>query len=517
MATQGVGWLCGAFSNPESFSTAAAQTFVSAGNNIGMGISFVYPGNAKNAMIESSDYGGQDSQYIERTMLAAMYGHGNLFGPDLEYVPHFNILQAPWHKWGDLGVLRWVFLSGCDALGFPVDPGGHAVAASDIAPPTRWSGTFAGISGICGYRSESWYIPGFQQMMPLSQNFDVEILQVGSGYAQTLVDQMNALNTFWGSWVQAASWLHGQLSRQAQPACFVNRAESLGEHLKNYLWDRRSGLAVPSIQWTTVGSGTAPVYEPGYCPTCDANGHSTCPPFTAAKAIKVDGLEVTGNLDFEVPEELPMAEYVVDSEDLAFANYLGEQLRMAGLANMLTSSDFKSGAVSRSGSTNFSVCALSPATLDKGALIRDIAAAVDKRSQKAEMSVRRSAFEISALSPDISRASSTTWMCLGDKKLPVLLDNGLALWDSYGTRTLYASIWHAAGKAGSRRLPKLMDVLRIAVVAQPPTVRALHVDDVQVAYVKSGSAFAGKLVPTLRVSLIAQTQDGSRQAMVLLG
>lgn len=517
MSIQGVGWLCGAFSNPEPFNTAAAQTFVTAGNQVGMGISFVYPGNAKNSMLEDTGFGGQDSQYIERTMLAAIYGHGNVFGPDVEYVPHAAIMQFPWHKWGDLGVLRWVFISGCDALGFPVDPSGHAVANSDQAPPMRWNGTLAGISGMCGYRSESWYVPGFQAMMPLSRTYDVGIMQVGSGYAQTLVNQMSALNTFWGSWVQAAAWLHGQLNRQAQPVCFVNRSESLGEHLKNYLWDRRSNLDVPSIQWTTVGSGTAPVYEPGYCPTCDANGHATCPPSPAFEATKIGKLDVTGHLDFEGPEDLPIFEYTVDAEDLAFADYLGQQLLVPGLANILASSDSASGTVSRGASTNFSAWGLSPATPDKLALIENLSAAVAKQFNKADGHVAHSGFETSILGPSISRTSSSAWINLGDKKLPVLLDNGIALWDSYGTRALYGSIWHVVSKTGSRQMPKLADVLGIATLAQAPSVHSLHVEDVQVAYVKSGGAFGGQLIPTLQVSLIAKTHNGTRQAMVLLG
>lgn len=171
MTTQGVGWTCGAFSNPKTFSTSAAQTFVNACSNISMGVSFAYPGNAKNSMLEIS----QDAQYIERAMLVAVYGHGNIYGPDVEYVPHLRSLQYPWHVWGDLGIQRWIFVGGCDALGFPVKPDGQPVANADEAPPMRWSGTFAGISGICGYRSESWYVPGFQSLMPLMEYGDVGV------------------------------------------------------------------------------------------------------------------------------------------------------------------------------------------------------------------------------------------------------------------------------------------------------------------------------------------------------
>ncbi|MCK1541897.1 hypothetical protein IVB12_07900 [Bradyrhizobium sp. 179] len=516
MSDQAVGWLCGAFSNPENFSTAAAQTFVSALNNIGAGISFVYPGNAKNTMIETT----QGAQYIERSMLAAIYGHGNVFGPDVEYVPHIRPAQFPWHVWGGLGVLRWVFIGGCDALAFPLAPDGRPFANSDQAPPMRWNGTLSGISGMCGYRSESWYVPGFQAMMPLMDFEDVGILQVGSGYAQTLVNAMGALNTFWSSWIQAASWLHNQLNHQAQPACYVNRPESLNEHLKNYLWNRQSGLDVNSIQTVTIGTGTAPQYEPGFCPTCDANGHANCPPFKETGAAEFNSIAFYGVESAGGTADLPIFEYTFDDVSLALVKNLGRGLQIDGLSAALAMSEpsaTSSGILRREFGTNFSIGAIP--SVQGGAenlskLFRD---AAPTSSTVSGVELRYSEPQKQQLTGNLSCISMRPSLTLDEQIFPVLLDNGLTVWDSLGVRSVYGSVWRLVGQKATRRIPTLASILETASLALPPHATRVVVVANEICYVKAGTAFRGQLVPTRRVSMIVKGYGGFKQAIVVLG
>jgi hypothetical protein len=516
MSDQAVGWLCGAFSNPENFSTAAAQTFVTALNNIGAGISFVYPGNAKNAMIENT----QGSQYIERTMLAAIFGHGNVFGPDVEYVPHLRPLQYPWHVWGGLGVLRWVFIGGCDALAFPLTPDGKAFATSDQAPPMRWSGTLNGISGMCGYRSESWYVPGFQQMMPLSEFDDVGILQVGSGYAQTLVNNIGALQTFWASWIQAASWLHNQLNHQAQPACYVNRPESLTEHLKNYLWNRQTGLNVGAIQTVTVGAGAPPQYEPGLCPTCDANGHPNCPPSIAQEKKEINGVEFYGLKDKKGGVELPVLQYAFDEVGLTAAQDLGQLLQIEGLSGALAtidSSNMTSGTLKREFGTNFSIAGL-PSSFGDMASFSQFAKGLSPESPASSgAALKYTDLTRQKFDENLIQISTRPSIAINNETYPVLLDNGLAVWDSCGTRSLYGSIWRIVGEQSLRRVPDVESVVRIASFALSARATSVFIVANEICYVKAGTAFRGRLVPTRKVSMIVKGADGFKQAIVLLG
>ena len=193
--------------------------------------------------------------------------------------------------------------------------------------------------------------------MPLMEFTDIGILQVGSGYAQTLVNNFAALNTFWGSWVQAGSWLHTQLNHLAESTCFVNRPESLTETLKNYLWNRQGGLNVGAIQRAMVGGGAAPVYD-GYCPTCDAGGHSTCPPSAKLDEREINGITVYGQTDSIDDVELPILEYVFDDVDLLSAKSLERILEIPSLAGSLAGD--ASSNLTRSATTNFSVHGFGP-------------------------------------------------------------------------------------------------------------------------------------------------------------
>lgn len=513
---QGVGWTCGAFSNPENFSTAAAQTFVTGCNKIGMGISFVYPGNAKNSMLETP----QDAQYIERAMLVAIYGHGNIFGPDVEYVPTLRLLQFPWHVWGDLGVMRWVFVGGCDALGFPVKPDGMPVLNSDQAPPNRWSGTLGGISGICGYRSASWYVPGFQQMMPLMEYEGISIMQVGSGYAQTLVNNMGALNTFWGSWVQAGNWLHGQLNHLAEAAVFVNHPESLNEHLKNYLWHRQGGLDFASIRRHMVGKGAAPVYH--YCDTCDANGRATCTHVADADFVEIHGLPVEGAGNGDESVKLPVYDYVFDDVNLAEVKAMGEVLGADDLARIAagevscgTSSACSFGTYYKGATTDFAIYGLPPVSRS-GDVLEALQSVLPEGGRSRKVTLTRTPLVRSDAGDDMTRIVSHTNLTVDGVTYPVLLDNGIDIWQSHGTRTIYASLWRIAATRDNRRVPDLRDVLAIATLGAGTNARRMRVVSNEIAYVKAGTAFRGQLVPTRKVSLTITGDNGRQQNVVVM-
>ena len=140
-----------------------------------------------------------------------------------------------------------------------------------------------------------------------------------------------------------------------------------------------------------------------------------------------------------------------------------------------------------------------------------------KESATGEPSLTYSALTTNKITDQMLSISSRPSIKLGDQHVPVVLDNGLGLWDSFGVRSLYGSLWHVVGAGKSRRIPGLSEVLTIVSLAVAPRARSISVAGNEVAYVKAGTAFRGRLVPTRKISLIVKGDGGFKQAVVVMG
>lgn len=242
------GWSFTAYSNKESFARAMVSGFASAMSAAKMDDMGVYPGTARNHMIEYWDE--SDNDYIETSHIAFLDCHGNVYGgPDLEYEPAALAKASYRFRWGDLGRLQWVMIAACDVLGYTRRTDGSIADAYPSA--SRWNQAFRGISGIVGYRSYSWYRanePG-----------------LGSFMAGVVVRELQAGQSFWRAWCAGADWLHSVINNQADAAVFANSLEALSDTLVSFASERREGLALASVRNRIVGRGDTPTY--GYTET----------------------------------------------------------------------------------------------------------------------------------------------------------------------------------------------------------------------------------------------------------
>lgn len=242
------GWSFSAYSNNERFSKAYVQGFQNSFERFSMKNKGVYAGNAKNSMI--SRWG--DSSYLETSNIVVMQCHGNTSGPDLEYVPREFTTWG--YKWGDKGRTQWIFIGGCDVLGFTIKPNGKP--SSTYPSADRWNRVFKGISGILGYRSSSWY-----------RKNDTNL---ANNTATVLSNMLTTGNTIVNSWIMSANYLHRVLGVKAEIAIFPNSRESLKDTLSTFNSSRTKNLDVTSIKTQVVGTGKAPCYH--YSSKTDESG-----------------------------------------------------------------------------------------------------------------------------------------------------------------------------------------------------------------------------------------------------
>lgn len=503
-APLGLGWSCGAYSNPETFSKAAAEQFVSACNRIGMSVSFLYPGNAKNEMVEDKD----DSS-LETANVVAMYGHGSTAGPDLEYKPLYSPLGYWDYKWGDRGIARWIFVGGCDALGFPVFNDNNQQAPGVYPYLNRYSDAFAGISGICGFRSASWYIPGFQAFSPINDFGEVDLLKVGGGYGAELANRLNALNTFYDSWVGAAHWLHARLGRGAETAVFANTADNLTEHLKAYRSDRRIGFDPASVRTTRVGSG-APTYD--YCHVIDRATPPNC----------VSGTTFTGFLPLNARAEdhpplsggiFPIFRWSVSKDDIAFVNSAGKLFGFDNLLDIYASGG--SISVNRNGdsvvaneSGELMITSMRGAPIDAQQLVAAIAAETTTQMKLKQLAPKDGEYSVGA-------TRFERILSIDQDIFPIRLDSGVTLNGATRGVRFEGSIWSLGRITGERRLPSIADCL--AYLSMSFTER--DASDVHVrlekVYVKTGGTSSGTLVPSVQANVIGKAAGKALDTMCL--
>lgn len=247
------GWAFTAYANREPFAVAVVRGFANEFSSIRMEDRGVYPGNALNSMIER----WEDSKYIEAGHFAYLQSHGNVYGPDLEYVP--SLALGVWdYRWGEKGRLQWVALGGCDTLGFPTYANGQM--ANHHPAPERWNDAFQGISGILGYRSASYYQPSNTVL--------------GANVGILFVRELASGRTFYQSWISSADYLHRTLNVRAEVAAYASSREALGDTLTSFVSRRIRGIDPRSISRTMVGSGGGPHYD--YCERVDNDGNPLC-------------------------------------------------------------------------------------------------------------------------------------------------------------------------------------------------------------------------------------------------
>lgn len=297
------GWSFTAYSNREPFSEAYVQSFSSVFSSAEMQQLGLYPGNAGDHMIQS----WQDAEYLEQGNIAVMQSHGNIFGPDLDYVPGVASRAVNWYEWGDLGRTQWVAIGGCDVLGFTIAPSG---APSPYWPAAaRWNTAFRGITGILGYRSSSWYRP---QDRGLAANT-----------ARIFATRLTAGDTFYLAWRHAADYLHRVIGRTAEIAVFASSQEALSDTLYAFKADRLQSLDVGSVRRTHVGRGWGPCYH--YPSKVDENGipidYRICPPKPFQKSFDAPATLFAESFT-EVSRSLAVLE--VTSQGSAVAMALGD-------------------------------------------------------------------------------------------------------------------------------------------------------------------------------------------------
>lgn len=322
-ASPGGGWSFTAYSNPEAFSETVVQSFAAYASSIGMDNKGTYPGNAKNYMIEQYN---QDKDYIERSHLALIDSHGNVFGPDLEYVPRSRS-GFSWYQWGDEGLLQWIMIQGCDCLGFPIFPDGRP--APFYPSPDRWDGAFLGISGLLGYRSASYYQKSLLSPQLIADaGLPIHTMSLPADTAAVLVNAVASGQTFFDAWTAAADFLHRSLDVQAEVAVFASAEACLRDSVGSFYPERKLGLEASSIRYRRVGSGKAPIYH--YCDRVDLAGNPLCTAMTKKEVKEAAGIRIFQRESFtdEHPDaaDLPIAQYNLDERVLGWLREMSREL-----------------------------------------------------------------------------------------------------------------------------------------------------------------------------------------------
>lgn len=481
----GVGWSCGAYSNPETFSKAAAEQFASACSRVGMSVGFLYPGNAKNEMILQ-----KDSDSLEKVHLIAMYGHGSPWGPDLEYVPSANIMSWSSYKWGDAGVSRWIFIGGCDAIGFPVFTDDGSPAPNAYPSLHRFGSAMQGVSGICGYRSSSWYIPGFQALSPINEWGTIDMTRVGGGYGAELANRMGALQSFYDAWTGSAHWLHNQLGRGAEVAAICNTTDNNGEHLQNYRADRRNGVDVGSVRRTAVGSGTAPEYH--YCEVVDRQG-------MCAKSAIVSKYHSVSDYD-KAPvlstTKLPIYRWGLSAQDISTINNVGITFGVERILDLYTSSSAieaqstKMFATAHAG--EISLASRTGRPVDTAALLRALEATPRNGLSLSKMSLGRDAPSAARYTRSVANTGQT---------IPIRLDTGIEVNGNARHVQFQGAVWSIVSESGTRTLPSAADAFRLIAAwceARGSKAKA----NIEVVYAKIGGSTSGLLMPCLQANVV---------------
>ena len=248
------GWSYTAFSNDEPYSRAFVNGFSRVFSAMRMENLGTYPGNARNSMLQQND-----DQYVELGNIAVLQSHGSVWGPDLEFLP--STFGTWWYNWGDKHKLQWVLIGGCDCLGYSTYPNGEI---SDYHPRVdRWDRVFDGISGVLGYRSDSYYSPN-----------DINLAdRAGVHLASRLVNGA----TFVDAWRSTATYVHRSLGRRAEMTVFASSVSALSDNLRTFEQSRPIGLDQRTISTYSIGTGSGPTFR-GYCPNVDYDGTYTCDP-----------------------------------------------------------------------------------------------------------------------------------------------------------------------------------------------------------------------------------------------
>jgi hypothetical protein len=453
-------WPFTAFSNAENYSKFVIQGFRDASEAQGDASLGYYDGNAKNRMLRSY---GDDSNYIEKGNLAVISSHGNIYGVNVEYSPVSGEKLVADFEWGNNGVLQWVLIDGCEMLGFAKGPDGKPAAnargwwGEDLSA-LRWNGAFAGISGMCGYRSMSWYVPGF--VSELSPWID-KGPRLGYAKGKLTRDLLSAGHTFPSAWTRSADWIHRNLRRGADVTIYASHPECLGDTLTTFASDRRMGVDLNSVISAIVGAGP-PEYD--YPTTVDADGNPTASA-PAKLAAPADHEVVRGG------EEMPVFAY---SET--------------------------AGSGPAEGSD--------PAMSDHG--LRKLADGATAAEVAESLAANEKQHGIAFSAGEQLRSLEVN----GDL-LPILFDAGFRSYETAGESLIHASsvaITRVTNE--SRRLPTSRDVaaaLQHPALAQS-VIEAVTIDTV---YVKSGEGNSGRLIPAVQANVVA-SEAGVKRAMVLV-
>lgn len=488
--TKGLGWECGAFSNNETFTRASASTFTSYGSKIGMRVQFVYPGNAKDRMIEDNE----DSRFIERTKICAIYSHGSTSGPTLEYNPLNKLTWS--YEWGNDGLMRWIFIGGCDALGYPIFPNGNP-SANSWPRVSRYNRPFSGITGICGYRSHSWYIPGIQKFTPFTQKYGSKaIKEVGSAYARILVQSMNQRKTFWRSWLDAGTWLHNRLGKAADAAIFCNSTNGLNETLKLHYGNRSQGVDTNSIRRAVIGKGT-PEYS--YCPTVDNSGNPTCKKFEAKGEVH----KIDENLIYLANENsenltLPEINIVFGEESIKLIENISAELDIPNLKQLVidTLGDEYSDENSFYTFENdfFSVTG----------------GWVSSGKKKPSFISENTLLSLTSIN-EVEIDGLSSWQIdkqvkVDDKLYSLSLDSGLNITYNEDNRiNVSGDIWEIESISESKRIvPNTEEILKLPF---EKTENTIHIIESEVVYVKVETNGQKKLVPSRKVSIVFKNKE----------
>lgn len=246
------GWTHTSYSNDEPYSRSFVAGFSREFSAMQMENLGTYPGNANNEMIQQNG-----DQYIEVGNIAVMQSHGSVWGPDLTYLP--SLFGTWWYDWGGKNKLQWVLIGGCDCLGYAKYPNGQI---SDYHPRVdRWDRVFQGVSGVLGYRSDSWYQPTNTSLAD----------RAGSVLARRLTNGAS----FVEAWRTMATYVHRSLGRRAEVAVFASSKAALQDNLVDFEQSRPKGVDQSTISTQVIGAGSGPTYS-GYCPSVDFDGTYTC-------------------------------------------------------------------------------------------------------------------------------------------------------------------------------------------------------------------------------------------------
>lgn len=472
----GSGWRCGAFSNNEAFARGAAQAFTSNGQLVGMEHAFTYPGNARNYMILD-----KDAAFLEQANIVAIYGHGNTDGPSLEYVPEpLRPLGLPYWKlpysWGEDGAAQWVFIGGCEALGFATLPDG-SIYRDGWVSPMRWQQAFQGISGICGFRSLSYYWADSQG----------GAAGLGAQYGATLVAALASGATMWDSWRAATSWLHTVLNHQVDIACYVSDARNYGDTLSDYALDRVRNFDATLVRHAIVGRGNHPCYGQ-YCHTVDAAGWPTCSPDPVCEqslSVIYEASDTIGKLT------LPVARF--ESQADSASKLFGER------ATVLRA---KSARLGRD--TTLFTHASTTTSVESQRLSQ-----IDAIGANSGISIRHSLNPTdgvgSADSPLLVYARSVV---IGDLKYPICLDGGVQVLSGPNKSMVIAdSGYGSLTITGQRRLPAVSTAIA-ALQRNAPANSEISARRVTPVYLRRQIRDEGQLFPALQVMYDRRTNGG---------